>query len=92
MSKPAIDVSELPLQGEGGLLEVLSTITDPRSRRGIRHPIGSVLALAVMASLCGMRSYEAIAEWAADVPKKLLRELHCWCWRAPSEPTFRRVL
>lgn len=92
MSQAAIDVRKLPLQGEGGLLEVLSEITDPRSRRGIRHPFESVLALAVMASLCGMRSFEAIAEWAGDVPKKLLRELRCWCWRAPSEPTFRRVL
>jgi hypothetical protein len=92
MSQPAIDVSRLPLQGEGGLIEVLSGITDPRSRRGIRHPFESVLALAVMAALCGMRSYEAVAEWAGDVSKDLLRELRCWCWRAPSEPTFRRVL
>jgi len=92
MSQPAIDVSKLPLQGKGGLIEVLSAITDPRRRRGIRHPFESVLALAVMATLSGMRSYEAIAEWAGDVSKDLLRELHCWCWRAPSEPTFRRVL
>jgi len=92
MSQPVIDVSKLPLQGEGGLLDVLSAITDPRSRQGIRYPFKSVLALAVMATLSGMRSYEAIAEWAGDVSKELLRELRCWCWRAPSEPTFRRVL
>ena len=92
MSQPTIDVSKLPLQGEGGLLEVLSNITDPRGRRGIRYPFESVLALSVMATMCGMRSYEAIAEWAGDVSKDLLRELRCWCWRAPSEPTFRRVL
>ncbi len=92
MSQPAIDVSKLPLHGQGGLLEVLREITDPRGRRGRRYPFESVLALAVMAALCGMRSYEATAEWAADVSKDLLRELRCWCWRAPSEPTFRRVL
>ncbi len=92
MDALSIDINKLPLQGKGSLIEVLSEISDPRSRRGIRHPIASVLALAVMATLCGMRSYEAIAEWAADRRKDLLKELRCWCHRAPSEPTFRRVL
>jgi len=87
-----VDVNRLPLDGKGGLIEMLREITDPRSRRGIRYPLETVLALAVMATLSGMRSYEAIAEWAADLPRDLLRRLFCWCWRAPSEPTFRRVL
>lgn len=92
MSAPTIDVNALPLEGKGGLIDLLSDVTDPRSRRGIRHPIASVLALSVMAALSGMRSYEAIAEWAADASKSLLKKLRCWCRRAPSEPTFRRVL
>jgi len=92
MPYPSIDVSKLPIQGQGGLIEVLSQITDPRGRRGIRYPFESVLALATMATLCGMRSYEAIAEWAGDVSEELLQTLRCWCCRAPSEPTFRRVL
>ena len=87
-----VDVNKLPLDGKGGLVEVLREITDPRQRRGIRHPVASVLALSVMAALSGMRSYEGIAEWARDLPKDLLRRLGCWCHRAPSEPTFRRVL
>jgi hypothetical protein len=45
-----------------------------------------------MAALSGMRAYEAIAEWAKDVPKEVLKRLRCWCHQAPSEPTFRRVL
>jgi hypothetical protein len=92
MPSVAVDVNKLPLDGEGGLIEVLRRITDPRSRRGIRHPIASILALAVMATLCGMKSYEAIAEWASDLPKEVLGSLRCWCGRAPSEPTFRRTL
>ena len=87
-----VDVNRLPLLGRGGLVEVLKVLTDPRKRRGIRHPLESVLALSVMATLSGMRSYEAIAEWAADVPKEILRSLRCWCHQAPSEPTFRRVI
>lgn len=92
MSSQAIDANSLPLEGKGGLIEVLRAITDPRKPKGVRHPIASVLGLAVMAALSGMRSYEAIAEWAQDVPKELLKRLKCWCHRAPSEPTFRRVL
>ena len=93
-SMPAltVDVNKLPLEGRGSLIELFSELTDPRKRRGIRHPFASVLALAVMAALSGMRSYEAIAEWASDLPKDVLRRLRCWCHRAPSEPTFRRVL
>jgi len=87
-----VDVNRLPLLGKGGLVEVLKALTDPRKKRGIRHPFESVLALATMAALSGMRSYESIAEWAADVPKEILRSLRCWCHQAPSEPTFRRVL
>ena len=87
-----VDVNRLPLLGEGDLVEVLKGLSDPRKKRGIRHPLESVLALSVMAALSGMRSYEAIAEWAADVPKDVLRLLRCWCHQAPSEPTFRRVL
>lgn len=92
MPEVVVDVNRLPLEGEGGLIEVLREMVDPRKRRGIRYPIETVLALAVMACLSGMRSYEAIAEWARDLPKDLLKRMKCWCWRAPSEPTFRRVL
>jgi len=87
-----LDVNRLPIFGNGGLLEMLQTLTDPRMKRGVRYPLQSVIALAVLASLSGMRSYEAIAEWASDVPTETLRELRCWRRKGPSEPTFRRVL
>ena len=88
----SVDVNRLPLEGRGGLIEVLRSIADPRCREGIRYPYASVLALAVMGALSGMRSYEALAEWAKDLPKDLLRRMKCWCHKAPSEPTFRRIL
>lgn len=92
MAGLTIDVNRLPLEGHGGLIEALRDIGDPRRARGIRHPFVSVMTLAALAVLSGMRNYEAIAEWAADLPKDLLKRLHCWCHRAPSESTFRRVL
>jgi hypothetical protein len=87
-----VDVNRLPLEGEGGLLEVLSAITDPRDRRGLRHRFEGVLAASVMASLSGMQSYEAIAEWTAELPREVCRRLGFYCFKPPSEPTIRRVL
>jgi len=92
MAAIAIDVNKLPLEGKGGLIEVFRDIKDPRNPQGLRHPFPSVLALAVMAALSGMKSYAAIAQWASSLPKEIFKRLRCWCHQAPSEPTFRRVL
>ena len=48
------------------LVEVLATIPDPRPRRGIRHPLPAILPLAVVATLAGSKSLEAIARFARD--------------------------
>jgi len=45
------------------LLAGIATIPDVRDRRGKRHPLVGVLALACVATLCGARSYSAVAEW-----------------------------
>ena len=49
------------------LKEVLKGVTDPRDRRGVRHPLVSVLCLAVTGILAGCRSLTAIWEHAADL-------------------------
>ena len=51
-----------------GLLAYLATIGDPRARKGRRHPLVAILAMAAVAVLTGARSITAIAEWAADTP------------------------
>ncbi len=87
-----LDVNRLPLEGEGGLIETLRTLTDPRKRRGVRHPLVTVVAISVCAALSGARSFKAIAEWAKDLSRDVLRRLGSNRWTAPSEPTIRRVL
>jgi hypothetical protein len=80
------------------LLDDLATIADPRQRRGRRHALGTVLAVAVAAVLAGASSLAAIGEWAADAPQPVLAALGVrrdplrWVWRPPSEATVRRVL
>jgi predicted transposase YbfD/YdcC len=80
------------------LLCDLAQITDPRQRRGRRHALAAVLAVAAAAVLAGARSLAAIAEWAADAPGPVLAALGTRrdplrrVWQPPGEATVRRVL
>jgi hypothetical protein len=57
------------------LLSVLTEVPDPRGRRGKRHPLAATLALAVAATLCGYRSYGAMAEWGRNYGPALVAAL-----------------
>jgi hypothetical protein len=46
------------------LLAAFGRITDPRHRRGIRHPFGGLLALTFLGLLCRQVDFAAIARWA----------------------------
>ena len=87
-----IDVNALPLQGEGGLIDLLKTLVDPRQPRGVRHPVVTVVGIAVCAALSGARSFCAIGEWAQGLTREALQRLGSKRWTPPSEPTIRRVL
>jgi predicted transposase YbfD/YdcC len=81
-----------------GLLAHLAAVPDPRDRRGLRHDLSGVLAVAVCAVLAGATSLAAIGEWAADAPPGVLLTLGIrpdpltGVVRAPDEATVRRVL
>jgi DDE_Tnp_1-associated/Transposase DDE domain len=80
------------------LLDYLAQVADPRHRRGRRHALGAVLAVAVAAVLAGARSLAAIGEWAADAPQPVLAALGVRrdplprVYRPSDEATVRRVL
>jgi hypothetical protein len=80
------------------LLNYLAQIADPRHRRGRRHTLVAVLAVAVAAVLAGARSLAAIGEWASDAPGQVLaalgvrRDPLTGAWRPPAEATIRRTL
>jgi hypothetical protein len=57
------------------LLSVLTEVPDPWGRRGKRHPLAATLALAVAATLCGYRSYGAMAEWGRNYGPALVAAL-----------------
>src|SRR6266536_4613748 len=79
-----IDVNRLPLEGEGGLIDVLKSVVDPRKPRGVRHPVVTVVAIAVCAALSGARSFTAIAEWAEDLSSDALKCLGSKRLKPPS--------
>jgi predicted transposase YbfD/YdcC len=84
---------EADVQAPTDLVAALATVPDPRARRGIRHRLVTVLALAVCAVLTGARSYVAIAEWAHDLPLGVRIRLGLTVRRAtPSESAIRRIL
>jgi len=82
----------MPVCGQS-LLGVFATIADLRGRRGRRHDLAGVLAIAAAAVCAGASSLVAIAEWAADVCRDLLARsgLLRPGRRVPSESTIRRI-
>lgn len=88
----AMDVSKLPLEGQGGLMEVLKTMSDGRSRQGRRHSNTSVLALSTCAMLSGSLGFTAIHQWGKGLTKKQRERLRCRRGVLPSLSTIVRVL
>lgn len=89
--------SVIGLEQVADLRDYLSRVPDPRARRGVRHSVGSLLALAAAAVLAGARSFVAIGEWIADAPQRVLAMLNArfdTCqgrYLAPEESTVRRL-
>jgi len=67
------ELAEVPA-APAGLLECLAKVTDPRKRRGVRHSITAVVALALAATLAGAQSLSPSVSG----------------WLTPGTPTLRR--
>jgi predicted transposase YbfD/YdcC len=77
-----------------GLEEIarhFETLEDPRSSVNRKHPLVSVVVIALMAVLAGANGPTAIAEWAA-LKEEFLREALDLPNGVPRKDVFRRVL
>ena len=74
------------------LIAVLADVPDPRKRRGKRHPLVAILALACIAMLAGYRSYSAIAEWGRNYGPEMMRALGFTREGGPCASTLCNVL
>ena len=59
------------------LPQCFATIADPRRAQGRRHRLPVVLAIAAGASVCGVRGYKAIADWADSLGQAARARLGC---------------
>lgn len=48
----------------GSLLDAFEGLSDPRSRRGVRHPFSGIVALMVLGMLARIREMEVLVRWA----------------------------
>mgnify|MGYP001820738324 FL=1 len=86
----------LSAQQMKSLPDFFKEIPDPRRAQGRRHRLSTVLAIAAGATLCGMRGYLAIADWAKNLGKKARQRFGCRyenrCYVVPSLSIIRDVL
>ena len=73
------------------LLEALSEVPDTRDARGVRYPLGAVLALCVVGFVCGRQNLDQVRRFGRD-NLDLLLELGFSRRRSPSVATLSRVL
>ena len=59
------------------LPDFFADIPDPRRAQGRRHRLRNVLAIAAGATLCGMRGYLAISDWAKSLGQKARMRFRC---------------
>ncbi len=72
------------------LIEQLNRLPDERRRAGMRHGVGLVVLISMMAVVSGMSSYRAMGDFVRANKEELLQRLGL-C-RLPSYSTIRRVL
>lgn len=73
------------------LLDAMQRLTDPRKRRGVRHPYPSLLGLTLLGLLCRQSDFTSIARWARQHWAKLRGPLGFTRKDAPHGTTLGRA-
>lgn len=85
---------ETPAFGQS-VMAAFAQVPDPRSPRGRRHPVATILALATLAMLQGAHSLYAIGQWGREQPDAVVRALGFTCRRTQAVATphyvFKRL-
>lgn len=76
----------------GHLLSYLMRVKDCRKRRGIRYRLEIILALFILAKLCGQNKVYGIADWAQQRSEYLVEALELERKSLPHHSTYRRIL
>jgi predicted transposase YbfD/YdcC len=91
-NKPAQAASEIISIGH--LLSYLRKVKDGRKRRGIRYSLEVILALFILAKMCGENKVYGIADWVQQRSGYLIEtlDLKVKRRRLPHHSTYRRIL
>jgi len=73
------------------LLDAMQRLTDPRKRRGVRHPYPALLALTLLGLLCRQSDFTSIARWAKQYWHRLKAPLGFTRKHAPHGTTLGRA-
>jgi hypothetical protein len=79
------------MEAKASLMELLEGISDPRGARGKRHPLPALLALAVVAMLAGISSYEGIVQFGKERGWEFLQSLGFTTRWGLCKATYSRV-
>lgn len=74
------------------LREIFAQLDDPRHPQGKRHPLDAVLLMMCVASLCGYRTYSAMAEWGRNYGHRHLQALGFTRDTPPAKSTLCELL
>lgn len=96
----SVALDALPLDGVDGLWHLLASLSDPRKKRGVRHPQIVTLKIAIAGILSGNTNVRALGEWSKSLADKqdLLARLDCFFspsrkrYIPPSWTTLHRTL
>jgi hypothetical protein len=64
-----IESSEPGAEALRSLFEAFQEVPDPRRPRGVRHPLASLLALCIVALICGRQNLRQIRRFGRDYPE-----------------------
>jgi hypothetical protein len=74
------------------LLDYIDQVIDPRDARGVRHPVGAMLKIVLLAIISGIKCVEHIGVYASENWEELEEELGFQHWHPPDGETFRLLL
>ena len=80
------------------LRELFDAVDDFRTGPALKHPLGAVLSLIVLAKMRGLHGGRKVESFAKGLPQKDLEAVGCYrhrrtgVYRAPSDTTVQRVL
>jgi hypothetical protein len=75
-----------------GLAAIFSKITDPRKKRGIRHPFRGVVSLVFLGLLGRITEMAVLVRWAKAHWEELREPLGFTCDQPPYDTTISRIL